>query len=97
MEVEVQASGSDGVTDAPQTRCDVFRIWQVNNSIVRLPPSCTVSFFRSTLDFLLSPLFPPFLRPEVCYLALQWWLSLLCVLPDHQMNHLNIFKSVLHP
>jgi hypothetical protein len=75
VEVEVQASGSDGVTDAPQTRRDVFRIWQVNNSIVRLPPSRAVSFFRSTttpLDFLLSPLFPPFLPAEVCYLALRW-------------------------
>ncbi|KAJ7845059.1 hypothetical protein B0H13DRAFT_2286235 [Mycena leptocephala] len=48
MEVEVQASGSDGVTDAPQTRRDAFRIWQANNSIVRLPPSRAISFFRST-------------------------------------------------
>jgi hypothetical protein len=48
VEVEVQASGSDSVTDAPQTRRDAFRIWQVNNSIVRLPPSRAISFFRST-------------------------------------------------
>jgi hypothetical protein len=60
----------------------------------RAAPSLSSAPQQPLLDFLLSPLFPPFLHPEVCYLALRWWLSLLY---DHQMNHLNIFKSVLHP
>ncbi|KAJ7843723.1 hypothetical protein B0H13DRAFT_2364614 [Mycena leptocephala] len=50
---------------------------QLHCSFATEPRRLFLPLHNNPPGFLLSPLFPPFLRPEVCYLALRWRLSLL--------------------